>query len=603
MSPPDPCRRPGRHSAGALAGALLAVTCGGEPARPPAPSRGETPEGVVFVERATAAGLDFVHFNGMSGEHYPFEHMGAGVALFDYDRDGDLDVYLAQGHMLGPGKTLDDASLPPPDGPLIDRLYRNDLEIGADGSRRLHFTDVTEETGIVADGYGMGVAVGDYDDNGWPDLYVTNWGSPNQLWRNNGDLTFADVTAAAGVGETRWSIAAAFLDFDRDGRLDLFVANYLDATYAVHRKCNNDLGLRDYCGPASYRPVPDVLYRNRGDGTFEPAGSALDADTEPGSGMGVTTGDFDGNGWLDLYVANDELPNHLFMNAGDGTFREAAVPSGAAVNALGTAEAGMGVDAGDIDGDGDEDLFVAHLGEETNTLYANVGGGIFEDRTAESRLGPPSWASTGFGAGYLDYDNDGRLDLFVANGSVQAQRDLLLAGDPHPLHQKNQLYRNLGDGGFVETSGSAGPAFQLAAVSRGAGFGDLDNDGDVDIVVSNNAGRPHLLIIQVGQSRGWLGLVVLTGESPGRDALGAWVEAVLADGTSLGRRVRTEGSYASARDPRVIFGLGDSAEVERLRVQWTDGRLEEWPATATGRYTTLRRGSGTLVAKPADQPR
>ena len=584
---------------------LLAAACGGDPSsdRPQAPLRGVDDDSVVFVEQAARAGLAFAHFNGMSGEYYPFEHMGAGVGLLDYDRDGDLDVYLVQGHMLGPGKTLEDAVLPRPTGPLIDRLYRNDLEVGADGGRRLRFTDVTEESGIRAAGYGMGVAVGDYDGDGWPDLYVTNWGSPNQLWRNSGHGTFTDVTATAGVGETRWSIAAAFLDQDRDGRLDLYVANYLDAGYSTHQACNNELGLRDYCGPAAYRPEPDVLYRNRGDGTFEPFPTAFAGDIEPGSGMGVVTGDFDGDGWIDLYVANDELPNHLLMNARDGGFREAAVASGAAVNARGDPEAGMGVDAGDVDGDGDEDLFVAHLDDETNTLYANLGGGVFEDRTDESRLGPPSWTRTGFGAGYLDYDNDGRLDLFVANGSVQSQRDQLLAGDPHPLRQTNHLYRNLGGGAFVEVSGSAGPALELSAVSRGAGFGDLDNDGDTDILVSNNGAAPHLLINQIGQDRRWLGLQVLTAGSPGRDALGAWVEAVLGDGTSLGRRVRTEGSYASARDPRVLFGLGDSATVERLRVTWADGRVEEWPAKPMRRYSTLRQGTGTAPAGGGDQPR
>ncbi|MFQ5351061.1 MAG: CRTAC1 family protein, partial [Thermoanaerobaculia bacterium] len=475
--------------------------------------------------------------------------------------------------------------------------YRNELEIAADGSRRLRFTDVTAESGIVADGYGMGVAVGDYDNDGWPDLYVTTWGSPNQLWRNNGDLTFSQVTAAAGVGETRWSIAAVFCDYDRDGWLDLFVANYLDYTYSVHKECNNDLGMRDYCGPASYKPLPDVLYRNRGDGTFEEVSRVLGHSNKTGSGMGVVSGDFDRNGWLDLYVANDELPNHLWMNAGDGTFRDEALMAGAAVNAQGDAEAGMGVDAGDIDGDGDEDLFVVHLDQETNTLYLTVGGGIFEDRTNETRLGPPSWALTGFGAGFLDYDNDGRLDLFVANGAVQALRDLLLAGDPYPLHQKNQLYRNLGDGRFAETSASAGSVFQLSEVSRGAAFGDLDNDGDTDVVVHNNGAAARLLINQIGQSRDWLGLEIQTGEGRGRAALGAWVEAVLADGTTLGRRVRTEGSYASAHDPRVLFGLGGSAKPDRIRVTWPDGPTEEWPPPPTGRYTVLRQGTGSAVER------
>ena len=607
-SPLFPFLRAQPGSIALLASALLVSACGSEPEPPQTPS--EMPaeaaaamaaaEGAIFVERAAETGLDFVHFNGMSGELYAFEHFGAGVALLDYDRDGDLDVYLNQGHMLGPGKTVADAILPPPPGPLIDRLYRNDLAIAADGApssgRELRFTDVTEQSGIVADGFGMGVTVADYDNDGWPDLYVSTWGSANQLWRNNGDLTFSNVTDAAGVGDTRWSIATAFLDYDRDGWLDLFVVNYLDAfTYSSHKECNNDLGLRDYCGPVSYRPVPDVLYRNRGDGSFEDASSALADGSPAGSGLGVVTGDFNSDGWPDMYVANDALPNHLWINGGDATFRNEALLSGAAVNAVGIAEAGMGVNAADADGDGDEDLIVAHLDQETNTFYMNVGSGVFEDRTDQADLGGPSWASTGFGTGFLDYDNDGNLDLFIANGAVQTEREQVLAGDPLPLRQRNQLYRNLGGGSFVEMTDSAGPAFEQLEVSRGAAFGDLDNDGDTDIVVHNNAGPARLLINQVGQDRAWLGLEIRTGAGPGRDALGAWVEAIRTDGSRLARRVRSDGSYASAHDSRLLLGLGDGPPLDRLRVSWPDGRVEEWPAPEPRQYVPLRHGSGTPI--------
>ncbi|MCH7666921.1 MAG: VCBS repeat-containing protein, partial [Acidobacteria bacterium] len=384
--------------------------------------------GPIFTEQAAAAGLDFVHFNGMSGEYYYSEHMGGGVALLDYDLDGDLDLYVTQGHLLGSGKTASDALFPMPDGPIIDRLYRNDLGDLSDSSRGpnrsggLRFTDVTAESGIVAGGYGMGVAVGDFDNDGWPDLYITNWGSPNQLWRNNGDLTFSDVTQEAGVGETRWSIAAAFLDYDRDGWLDLFVGNYLDYTFSVHKECVSDIGLRDYCGPLSYDSVSDVLYRNRGDGTFEDATTTSLVKNIAASGFGVVTGDFDGNGWLDIYVTNDGLANHLWLNQGDGTFRNEALIAGAAVNDEGRAEASMGVDAGDFDRDGDEDLIMVHLDQETNTLYENLGSGSFEDKSSATRLGAPSLEFTGFGTGFLDYDNDGWLDLFVANGGVKAVR-------------------------------------------------------------------------------------------------------------------------------------------------------------------------------------
>lgn len=564
-------------------------------------TRASVSGGAIFTEQAAAVGLDFVHFNGMSGEYYYSEHMGGGVALLDYDLDGDLDLYVTQGHLLGPGKTASDALFPMPEAPIIDRLYRNDLgdpsypsdpSQGPKGSGGLHFTDVTEESGIVAGGYGMGVAVGDFNNDGWPDLYVTNWGSPNQLWRNNGDLTFSNVTEEAGVGETRWSIAAAFLDYDRDGWLDLFVSNYLDYTFSVHKECVNDVGLRDYCGPVSYNPVSDVLLRNRGDGTFEDATTASLVRNTPASGFGVVTGDFDGNGWIDIYVTNDELANHLWLNQGDGTFRNEALIAGAAVNAQGQAEASMGVDAGDFDRDGDEDLIMVHLDQETNTLYENLGAGVFEDRSSATKLGAPSFEFTGFGTGFLDYDNDGWLDLFVANGAVQANRDLLAAGETYPLHQKNQLFHNQSGSVFAEVSEQAGAVFELSEVSRGAAFGDLDNDGDIDIVVHNNSGPLRLLVNEVGHQNSWLGLR-LVGRSVARDMLGSWVEAVLADGVVLGRRVRTEGSYASARDPRIVFGLGGAAAVEKIRVTWPDGSVESFPPSALGRYTTLRQGSGS----------
>ncbi|MCP4202743.1 MAG: CRTAC1 family protein [bacterium] len=553
-------------------------------------------EGPIFAERAAAVGLEFTHFNGMSGEYYYSEHMGGGSGLFDYDLDGDLDLYVTQGHLLGPGKSASDAVFPMPEEPIIDRLYRNDL-VSPEGSGELRFTDVTEESGIVAGGYGMGVAVGDIDNDGWPDLYVTNWGSPNQLWRNNGDSTFSEVTKRAGVGETRWSIAAAFLDYDRDGWLDLFISNYLDYTISIHKECVDDIGLRDYCGPVSYDPVTDVLMRNRGDGTFEDATAAL-VGAGAGSGFGIVTGDFDGNGWLDIYVTNDELANHLWLNQGDGTFRNEALMAGAAVNAQGQAEASMGVDAGDFDRDGDEDLIMVHINQETNTIYENLGGGAFEDRSFATKIGAASWEYTGFGTGFLDYDHDGWLDLFVANGAVQAIRDLLAAGDPYALRQKNQLFHNRSGVAFAEVSDQAGEAFALSEVSRGAAFGDIDNDGDVDIVVHNNSGPLRLLINEVGHRRPWLGLR-LVGETVSRDMLGAWVEAVLADGTILGRRVRTEGSYASAHDPRVVFGLGDMADIEKLRVTWPDGAVESFAPAARGSYTTLRQGSVTPAGTSA----
>jgi hypothetical protein len=405
----------------------------------------------------------------------------SGGALLDYDGDGDLDVFLVQGGFLGSGKPADAVVQAPPETPLGARLLRNDLEVLPDGTRRLRFTDVTAEAGLAAaSGYGMGAAAGDYDGDGWTDLYVTNFGS-NQLWRNRGDGTFEDVTARAGADDPRWSVPAAFLDFDGDGRLDLFVGNYVDFVPANNKPCLGASGARDYCGPAAYAPQPDRLLRNRGDGTFEDVTARAGLLRAYGPALGVVAADLDGDGHTDLYVANDGAPNQLWRNRGDGTFAEEGLLRGCAVNADGRAEAGMGVTAGEADDDGDLDLFLTHLDGETNTFYRNGGGGLFLDRSAASGLGPPSWRSTGFGTRWLDVDNDGWLDLFVANGAVYGVESLVRQRHPWPFGQPNQLFRNLGaDGGhrFEEVSAAAGPAFARVEASRGALFGDLDDDGD-----------------------------------------------------------------------------------------------------------------------------
>ena len=543
----------------------------------------------LFVDRAAELGIDFVHFNGMSGEFYFPEMTGPGGALFDYDNDGDLDLYLAQGAMMGPGKTIPQATIAPEHPlPLRDRLYRNDLETGQDGAPVLKFTDVTAASGIQPGGYGMGVAAGDIDNDGWTDLYVTNFGS-NRLYRNRGDGTFEDVTGSSGTDDKRWSVSAAFLDYDRDGWLDLYVGNYVDFSYAVHKVCSTATGARDYCGPLAYSPEPDRLFRNRGDGTFEDVSIKAGLAAAPGSALGVVGADLNGDGLIDLYVGNDEMPNFLWLNQGDGTFLDDALLSGSALNYQGKPEASMGVDAGDFDNDGDEDLFMAHLVGETNTLYVNDGSGVFRDATRMIGLGNPSWNFTAFGTVWLDFDNDGDLDLVTVNGAVKTIEALAQVDDPYPLHQINQLFRN-DEGKFTEVTPATG-SFTLSEVSRGAASGDVDNDGDVDLLIINNAGPARLVINQSSSDAAWVGLRLVDGS--GRDALGARVRLLTADGRNLWRRVRSDGSYASALDPRLTVGLGASGtEVESVLVFWPSGRREAWDEVPLGRYTTLREGAG-----------
>ena len=560
----------------ALAALWLAVT--------PATAVADAP---LFKDVAAEAGLDFTHWNGMSGEYYFPEMTGQGAALLDYDNDGDLDVYLVQGALLGPGKKRADA-LFPYEGlwPPSDRLYRNDLNAAG----KLKFTDVTAASGLakIATGYGMGVATGDVDNDGFTDLYVTNYGA-NQLLKNQGDGTFRDVTKAAGVGDPAWSTSASFFDFDRDGWLDLFVTNYVVFDVDRNPECFAPSSRRDYCGPSAFPGVADRLWRNRGDGTFEDVSVRARVAAEKGAGLGVVAADFDGDGWQDLYVANDGEANHLWLNQGDGTFRDEALLAGVAVNREGEPEASMGVSAADFDGDGDDDLFMTHLMSETNTLYVNDGG-LFEDRTLETGLAAGSLAFTSFGTAWLDVDNDGWLDLMIANGAVKVLEVLAAKGDVYPLDQPNQLLINAGGRRFEDATARAGEAFQVAEVSRGAAFGDLDNDGDVDVVLCNNNGPARLLRNEVGQEKAWLGLRLVGGKT-GRDMLGARVEVKRAGNPALWRRVRTDGSYCSANDPRVVFGLGGGAKVEVVRVHWPDGTVENWPAPELGRYTTLRQGT------------
>ena len=529
----------------------------------------------LFIDRTAESGLDFLHVNGATGELLLPEVIGAGGALFDYDGDGDLDLFAVQGSSLRPG-AADGTNTP------RSRLYRNDR--GADG--QLRFTDVTSATGIDATGYGMGAATGDFDNDGWVDLYVTYLGS-NRMFRNAGDGTFIDVTARTGTDDPRWSTSAAFFDYDRDGWLDLFVANYVSFGVDMPRRCFSAASARDYCNPVVYDPVPDRLLHNNGDGTFSDVSGQSGIGRVPARGLGVLAVDVNEDGWTDLYVANDGDPNQLWMNeGGSGTFTDEALLAGVAVSRMGRAQGSMGVDAGDADGDGDLDLFITNLDNEGNTLYLNLGKGLFEDRTVETGLF--ALGLTGFGTRFLDYDGDGWLDLLVVNGAVRHIGSQIQQGDPYPLKQRSQLFRSVRGQRFIDVTDPVSPSLASLHVARGAATGDLDNDGDVDVVVFGNSGPARVLVNEVGRHR-WLGIRAIDGNRR-RDALQAHVVLVGRRGRDIARRVQTDGSYASASDPRVVFGLGDDASSRTIRVHWPGGRVEEFPDLEVDQYWVLESG-------------
>jgi hypothetical protein len=542
-----------------------------------------------FVDRAAEWGLSFSYWNGMSGQLYYPEIIGGGAALFDFDNDGDLDAFLPQGAALGTGKP----TIAPPAQPG-GRLFRNELISGGTRRDTPRFVDVTEASGIRSLVYGIGAATGDVDNDGDLDLLVLAYGA-DQLWRNRGDGTFEDATAASGLGDLRFGLSASFADLDRDGRLDLYVANYVEFSPEHNVACYAPSSRRDYCGPSAFPAALDRLYRNRGDGTFEDVSLPSGIASKAGRGMGVVAVDVDRDGLQDLFVANDGMFNFLWRNLGEMRFEEIGLISGAAVNADGEAEANMGIAAGDYDADGDDDLFVTHMAGETNTLWVNDGKGSFEDRTNPARLGAPSLPFTGFGTAWIDYDNDGWLDLLAANGAVTEVEERVRAGEAYPYAQTHQLFRNLGDGRFSDVSREAGAPFRQLEIGRGAAFGDVDNDGDTDVLLINTNGPARLLINQVGNRQPWMGLRLVgrpAGARAERDLLGARVAVVRKGAPTLWRRVATDGSYASASDPRVLVGLGAASEITEVRVEWPDGKTEIFPPPPLRAYTTLMQGSG-----------
>ncbi|MCY3814037.1 MAG: CRTAC1 family protein [Gammaproteobacteria bacterium] len=517
-----------------------------------------------FSSVAESAGLDFKHVNGMAGERWIVETVGAGVGVLDFDGDGRLDIWLVQG-----GPLLERA-----DGLPSDRLFRN-----ASTGGTLHFEDVTDLSGVSSTEYGMGVAAGDMDNDGDADVFVANFG-PNRLFENLGDGRFRDITEHAGLAAREWSVSASWADIDGDGLLDLYVVNYLDYAITNNKVCRDIASRAAYCAPSSYAPVPDRLYRNLGRGRFDDISDGAGISGVAGPGLGVVSHDFDADGAVDFYVANDGAANSLWLNQGDGRFEDGAGLAFVAVNGNGAAEAGMGVDAEDFDADCDVDLFVTHLATETNTLYVNQGD-WFSDSTNQAGLAASSGPFTGFGTGWFDADNDGDLDLFSANGAVSAIAALREAGDAYPLRQRNQLWLNNGRGRYTEILDE--PAFGALEVSRGVAFADLDNDGDVDLVTANNSGAAR--VYRNMASASWIG-VDLRGRGGGT-AVGA--EVWLESSPCPRRRVATDGSFASANDPRIIFGRADDATPQTVLVRWPDGTEARFGPLVPGRYHRLQQ--------------
>ena len=577
--------RPSRW-AGVTLAATLASCGGGEQTvggRGGEPGGGEEAVGgepEIFAEVAEAMGLGFVHDPEAAGEYRLPEGVGSGVALLDYDDDGDPDLYFVQGGPLGgetaAGATAADGPAAPESASPRNRLYRND------GGTR--FTDVSAGSGADIGGYGMGVAAADYDADGDVDLYVTRLG-PNALLRNDGGV-FADVTAAAGVGDPGFGTGAAFLDYDRDGRLDLYVANYVDWSPSREHACYDPVGIRDYCGPLEYgAPLADRLYRGVGGGRFEDVTDAAGIAAERGNGLGVLCTDFDGDGWVDVFVANDQTPCFLWINQGDGTFLEDGTIRGCAFSADGMAIAGMGVTSEDIDGDGDFDLIVANIRDQSHLCLRNDEG-FFADVSHAWGFGAWSVPHTGFGIDLFDQDHDGELDGFVANGAVNRWAEPFRSDNP--FAEPNQFFRRDATGRFVDRSFEAAVALAVADMSRGLARGDIDGDGDLDLVVTNNRGPVRLLR---NDNRSGLAWTILDLDPAGgaRHAINARAE-VHAGGRRFLTELRPNASYLSSHEPVVHLGLGSATRIDTLRIAWPDGARETWTALPVRERLRLRQG-------------
>jgi hypothetical protein len=555
---------------------LLLVGCRRGTERP-------TEEGPVWFEDVTEhVGLHFRQ-DGPGGDYHMPLIMGPGGAFLDVDNDGRLDVYLV--HNAGPGSTG------------RNQLYRQ----RADGT----FENVSAGSGLDISGQGMGVAVGDIDNDGWVDVYVSQYGG-GRLFRNRGKdsngrwLGYEEVTRAAGLEQPRWGTSCAFVDYNRDGWLDLVVVNYVD--YDPSAPCGQPSGKRDFCHPGLFHGTAARLFRNRGRGPdgrwlgFEDVTVASGLSAAPGPGLGVVCADFNGDGWPDILVANDARPNHLWVNQKNGTFKEEAVLRGIACNALGQPQANMGIALGDVDGDGLFDVFCTHLTEETHTLWRQGPRGLFQDRTPQAGLAAPTWRGTGFGTILMDFDHDGWLDLAIVNGRVARGQPTDVPGLApfwRPYAERNQLFRNEGRGRFRDISVANAPFCGTPAISRGLVWGDFDNDGAIDLLVTGVAG-PARLFRNVAEKRGrWL-VVRAVDAALKRDAYGALV-SVRAGGKRWRGQVCPGQSYLSSGDPRVHFGLGPVARIDEVRIDWPDGLAETFPPPALDRHVTLVRGKGKKV--------
>ncbi|GAB4110024.1 MAG: CRTAC1 family protein [Acidobacteriota bacterium] len=552
--------------------ALLALgLCSFLPAAPDPASRG-IPQ---FTDVTEAAGIRFLHINGPADrKDYIFEAKGGGIGFFDYDNDGWLDLFLVQGATVETAGTERNE---------LSRLFRN----RGDGT----FEDVTEAAGLTHRGWGMGVTFGDFDSDGWTDIYLTCLG-PNVLYRNNGDGTFSDVTARAGVGDPRWSTSAAFGDYDGDGHLDLYVANYIDASVdklPPRSDVCTYLGRVVMCGPRGLPGSSDSLYHNQGDGTFrEVSEESGAADRDRYFGLGVVWSDLDQDGDLDLYVANDATPNLLFVNQGNGRFEEMGFLSGLAVSGDGAMQASMGVDVADYDNDGLLDVFVTHFASDYSTLYRNLGDLIFKDVTGESRIQASEWLLVGWSTRFVDVNHDGWRDLIHVNGHVYPF--LLEGGSREQYRQPATLYLNLRDGTFADVSSEAGAEFMAGKVSRGAAFGDYDNDGDIDMAVANLNDSPRLLRNDRTDTNHWV-MFRTAGEGPNPERLGTTIRISAGGLRQLAEVRRSVGIY-SASDPRVHFGLGAASVLDEVEVRWPDGKVSRFQQVPAGKHYLIHQQKG-----------